>query len=177
MKVRHSDALIELINKHKCENVIEIGIWKSDTTKRLLKTCPSIKEYWAVDEWKVMSDGHGKQSNRSSEHWEEMYFYCCRLMRYYPQLHVLRMNSVISANIFPDAYFDLSFLDANHYYRHVMADIKAWLSKVKKNGLFTGHDYGNHWSGVKQAVDEVFGEENIETFEEHVWLVKNECRS
>jgi hypothetical protein len=127
MKVRHSDAVINMIRDGRCEKVIEIGIWKSDTTKRVLKACSDVvTEYWAVDEWKVMCDGHGKQSNRSPEHWEEMYYYACRLMRWYPQLKVLRMGSVVAANIFPDDYFDALFLDANHYYRYVMADIKAW---------------------------------------------------
>jgi Methyltransferase domain len=46
-------------------------------------------------------------------------------------------------------------LDANHSYESVKEDIEAWFPKVKKGGLFAGHDY-IHWAGVKKVVDEIF---------------------
>jgi hypothetical protein len=61
-------------------------------------------------------------------------------------------------------YFDAKslsfvFIDADHSYESVKADIAAWLPKVRAGGLIAGHDYGiDLWPGVKQAVDEAFGE-------------------
>ena len=51
------------------------------------------------------------------------------------------------------------FIDANHSYEHVCADIDAWMTKVLPDGMIAGHDYYNNpsdWPGVKKAVDEKF---------------------
>lgn len=54
--------------------------------------------------------------------------------------------------------FDMVFLDAMHTYEDVMADIGRWWPRVKGGGVIAFHDYGHdHFPGVKQAVDEVFG--------------------
>lgn len=55
--------------------------------------------------------------------------------------------------------FDMIFLDAMHTYEDVKADIERWWPRVKSGGLMAFHDYGHdHFPGVKQAVDERFGE-------------------
>ncbi len=48
------------------------------------------------------------------------------------------------------------FLDGDHEYEGVAADIEAWYPKTQK--LLCGHDY-NHpdYPGVAKAVDEIFG--------------------
>ena len=45
-------------------------------------------------------------------------------------------------------------------YEAILADIHAWLPKVKIGGFIGGHDYGNiaePLNGVQKAVDEIFG--------------------
>jgi predicted O-methyltransferase YrrM len=56
---------------------------------------------------------------------------------------------------FPDESIDFVFIDADHSYESVKKDIDAWLPKIRKNGMISGHDYTNP-CGVKQAVDEKF---------------------
>ena len=51
------------------------------------------------------------------------------------------------------------FIDANHSYEAVCADIDAWMKKLLPDGMMAGHDYyvdGVNWPGVKKAVDEKF---------------------
>ena len=58
---------------------------------------------------------------------------------------------------FADESIDFVFIDADHSYESVKKDIEAWLPKIRKNGIISGHDYGNgNPSEVKQAVDEKF---------------------
>jgi cephalosporin hydroxylase len=61
----------------------------------------------------------------------------------------------------------LVFIDADHSYETVHADIKAWLPKVEAGGVLCGHDYnppGQDHGGVKQAVDELIGMQNVVVF-------------
>lgn len=54
--------------------------------------------------------------------------------------------------------FDLIFLDAMHTYEDVVADIVRWWPRVRNGGVLALHDYGHdHFLGVKQAADEIFG--------------------
>ena len=64
------------------------------------------------------------------------------------------------ADHFEDGSVDFVFIDADHTYESVVKDINAWLPKVKKGGMISGHDYLNP-CGVKQAVDELIGKVTI----------------
>ena len=78
----------------------------------------------------------------------------------------IRMPSVEAAALFPDEFFGALFLDANHSYEAVRADLEAWYPKVRHGGLIFGHDYiPTHLrslGGVVRAVDEFFADDSIE---------------
>jgi len=79
------------------------------------------------------------------------------------------------ATYIPGGSLDLVFLDADHSYEGVRADIAAWLPKVRKGGWIGGHDYDNgepgyDFSGVRKAVDEAFGD--VETDANFTWWVR-----
>ena len=177
-KKSSSRILVDIIKSlNKKELVIaEIGIWKGRTTKGVLKNCKdTISQYWAVDFWKC-SDSRYYRS-RPPEFWQELYFRVCKLMYWFPQLCVVRMDSLTAAKLFPERYFDLVFIDADHTYEAVMADIKAWLPLVNIGGFLTGHDYGGKKAGVKRAVDEIFGEGIEIKFPEYIWVKRVENKN
>jgi len=51
--------------------------------------------------------------------------------------------SVRAAKQFKDGYFDFVYIDADHSYDGVTADLEAWYPKVRKGGMLAGHDYLN----------------------------------
>jgi cephalosporin hydroxylase len=71
----------------------------------------------------------------------------------------IRMPSVEAAKLYEDASLDFVFIDGDHLYEGVRADILAWLPKVKKGGTIAGDDYGHVQGseGVRRAVHEIFG--------------------
>lgn len=86
---------------------------------------------------------------------------------------VERGNSHEVAERFKDGSVSVVFIDANHTYPFVKADIEAWLPKVKKGGVISGHDYNDQHPGLCEAVDEVFGDKVDKTYlDEGVWLVR-----
>lgn len=67
-----------------------------------------------------------------------------------------------AADFFQDNSCDVVFIDMNHSYESVKLDIETWLPKVKNNGYLAGHDYHRKgWPGVRKAVHELLGKENI----------------
>jgi predicted O-methyltransferase YrrM len=67
---------------------------------------------------------------------------------------------------------DLVFIDGEHDYESVSADIAAWRRVVKPGGIMAGHDYvhvGDH-AGVGRAVDEAYPAGV--TVEDTVWWVR-----
>lgn len=89
--------------------------------------------------------------------------------------HVLWMDSVPASQRFGQE-LDFVFIDADHTYSAVKADIQAWAPKIKGGGLLCGHDYGTSPGspeGVKRAVDDYCRSEGrtLTTGEGSVWWI------
>lgn len=78
-----------------------------------------------------------------------------------------KVKSEILAKSFGKEAIDMVYIDADHSYDSVKADILAWSDKVKVGGLISGHDYC--MPGVGKAVDEAFKKENIRYFKDSSW--------
>jgi len=68
-----------------------------------------------------------------------------------------RMSSLEAATTYLDKSLDFVFIDADHSYEAVRADIIAWWPKVKNGGIISGHDYHMGAPGVMNASNELFG--------------------
>ena len=83
-------------------------------------------------------------------------------------INPIRMESLKAVDLYEDESLDLVFLDASHKYEDIKADILAWYPKVKKGGIFAGHDYPT-WTQVVRAVDEYFPNKNFQV-SENCWI-------
>jgi hypothetical protein len=73
------------------------------------------------------------------------------------RVSIHRQPSLDAVSAFPNHYFDWIYIDGNHLYEYVKADLASWAPKVKSGGLIAGDDYvtGKWWgNGVVQAVNE-----------------------
>ena len=71
---------------------------------------------------------------------------------------IVMSDSVTAASRYADKSLDFVFIDAEHAYPYVSRDIDAWLPKVRKGGIISGHDFTLEFPGVIQAVTERFSE-------------------
>jgi hypothetical protein len=141
----------------KMESIVEIGSWKGRSTYALLSGCKGMVT--AVDTWAGNpTDQTGKEAAEKDIHAEFM-----KNVGHFPNLNVMKMTSAEAAETFDDKSVDMVFIDGDHRYAHVKADIEAWLPKAKR--LICGHDY--HWIGVEEAVTEKFG---LVDTAESIWL-------
>ena len=83
----------------------------------------------------------------------------------------IKMKSVDAAKLYEDSSLDLVFIDAGHSFDNVVADIEAWLPKVRPYGFIAGHDY--EWDDeVKRAVHSIFPTISMEV--EGCWIKIND---
>ena len=126
------------------KSVVEIGAWKGRSTAALLNTCPGTVT--VVDHFK------GTPSELSTSHFEacyaDIYSQFMENVGHFPNLKVLRMDSVEASKEFADQSVEMVFIDADHTHDAVIRDINAWLPKCSR--LICGHDSYE----VRKALDE-----------------------
>jgi len=76
----------------------------------------------------------------------------------------IRLTSIEASSLYEDESLDFVFLDASHKYEDVKQDLVAWYPKVRKGGIFAGHDYPS-WPEVVKAVDEFFPQKDFHSNE------------
>lgn len=154
-------VLERLISLHGFERVVELGVWKGATLKHLVSKFPDI-EYTGVDLYEPQPDGRCEtyMPNENGHKWDHEANYKSVIdfieKGRYKKARLLKMRTVEAAEQFKDRSVDLVFIDADHSYEGVCADIRAWLPKVHIGGFICGHDFSEQFPGVIQAVKEHF---------------------
>lgn len=78
---------------------------------------------------------------------------------------LLLVESAEAAKLLSNKQFDFVYVDADHTYEGVMADLNSWFPLVKPGGVFGGDDYENTTCpGVKRAVQEFTKKHKLELF-------------
>ncbi len=139
MSRRHLNWLFK--NAKKMNSIVEVGSWKGRSTHALLSGCRGV--VYAVDTFSYSPDG------------KDPYKLFLENVGHFKNLKIYKMNSVGASKKFDDKSVDMVFIDGNHSYESVLADIEAWLPKTKK--LICGHDYDKkEYPGLVKAVNEKF---------------------
>jgi len=153
-RIKEMSFLRDIIKKRNINIFVEIGLWQGSIIEYMNKAL-SIKEYWGVDSWKFFPSNDNKTlvtfyNTITKKQWEELSFIAYQKMIKFAAVKIIRLESVMAAKLFPDNYFDMVFIDANHDYEHVCNDITVWFPKIKKGGLISGDDLDR--SQVKKAI-------------------------
>jgi FkbM family methyltransferase len=160
---------------------VEIGVLNGEYSKIILERWEN-GQLFMVDAWRHL-DGYIDMNGQDDKYHHDCLIRACQNTKQWEnRAHIIRMDSVASANMFPDEYFDFVYIDADHSYEGVVRDMKAWWPKVKKGGLFCGDDYipqdGDIWMtvagkepvyagkfGVRKAVKEFMEKNNLKVYE------------
>lgn len=134
-----------------------VGISSMAISRGIKEFCPEAI-FYCVDifspEW------YSECSGVSKYNFEDIEKIFDKNMKKNPHIKIKKL-SVEAAKDFEDESVDFLFLDADHRYEPVKADILAWLPKLKKGGIFCGHDYSIKFPGLTKAVNEIFGKPNL----------------
>lgn len=136
-------------------SIVEVGVLSGSTTVRLLKATRG--HVWAVDHWQgVPGDPLQKDIYRDLEKSEARFRERVKPSEIAGRLTIMKMDSLRAAALLGAQHgraFDLVFLDGDHSYEAVKADIIAWRPLVQRGGIICGHDIT--WPGVRRAVEEL----------------------
>ena len=185
--------LIEIVKRNQKPNMVvaEIGCWDGGTTEKYVEIIKNNNGKLIVVDWFMGSHAVGGMHAYQPHNVDQIYNEFVRKMNNKNCMDVVKIykkTSLQAVTEIIDESIDIVYIDADHRYSSVKADILAWMSKVKNGGILSGHDYDNcshlvntfsleqlesdmakdrggpdvH-AGVVQAVHEVFGSD-FETY-------------
>lgn len=144
----------------------EIGVWKGDFSMQILKhTRPKVLHL--IDPWAFQTDFadrlFGGSGAKSQADMDQIYRGVEeRLSGQAIEIH--RKYSSDAAEDFADESLDWVYVDGNHHYDYVKADLTIYASKIRRGGYVTGDDYtwGEEYGfPVRRAVHEVLDEHGL----------------
>ena len=157
---KHSTRKAKKVFGNKPVKVLEIGTYKGWNAKSILKEL-NVKELYIIDPYEEYEDYLKAENNKTKKFMEN-----CRkiaerrLFKWNNKLIWIKKKSGDAVNDIKDNSMDFIYIDGNHTYKYVLEDMNNYWPKLKKGGLFTGHDITNH-RGVGEALFEFCKEKNI----------------
>ena len=134
---------------------VEVGSWKGSSAAYMAVEIANSEKnikFDCVDVWTASEPAYDNDQYIKSNTLFEHFVDNMRPVEGY--YNAVRKKSTDAAQDYADASLDFVFIDAEHTYTAVIADITAWLPKVKSGGMLAGHDYATS-EGVRKAVHEL----------------------
>ena len=139
-------VITDILKNINAKKGVEIGVFKGQFTKQLLENWDGTM--YMIDPWRALGDEYIDASNHK-EHTDAYEQTMGNIQGYENRAFMLRGLGEELVNIFEDNSLDFVYIDGNHAYDYVVQDMKLWWPKLKKGGLFAGHDYlGTEWGDV-----------------------------
>jgi len=160
--------------KHLCEwankegavgKAVEIGAYSGEGTIVLAKY---FKEVMAVDPWL-----NGYDINDVASHQCPMKFVFEKFQENTKGLgNVMysRGKSLDALEFVKEGDLDFIYVDGDHRYEAVLADIKGWMPKLRNGAVLAGHDWS--FKDVQKAVVETLTGKEAVLFQGDSWAVK-----
>ncbi|UWQ81928.1 class I SAM-dependent methyltransferase (plasmid) [Leisingera sp. S132] len=132
---------------------VEIGVHEGAFSERLLEVAQPKKltliDPWAYDGTRsgALYGGKGmSQEMMDARHGRVLKRFAPQIAR--GRIEVLRMESQAALARFADGSLDFAYIDGDHSYAAVKADLEGWLVKLRPGGLLIADDYRNaSWWG------------------------------
>lgn len=175
--------VLSILNvEQRLGEIAEIGVFEGEYTEQILQNWNGQRVTGVDPYFNFTFEEYRDGCNRANME-ATMIKMLKRTAPFGDRFNLIRQKSVEAAQQFPDETFDFVYIDANHSYDSVCADIKAWWPKVRKTGLFGGHDYymrddPAQLCQVQQAVDEFIQEQGLKfaTTPDTSWWTRKKTR-
>lgn len=143
---------------------VEIGSYAGESSTLFAN---NVKKLYCVDTW---SDEHLPQFEEGQNTSAEIESIFRERTSYIVNIHILKMTSEEASKKFEDESIDFVYLDGGHTTLDITSDSSVWYPKLKKGGIFSGHDYNSFT--VSQVVNEFCRKHNkspINVYSDYTW--------
>lgn len=159
-----AEALRDMIKRHNnifgtMPYVCEVGSWAGRSA--IIMSEAGARPVMCIDTWEGSKNDKGCQAYDGSRG-TPLEVFKRNTAKY--DIGYAQAESPKAAEMWPDKKFDIVYIDAEHDYESVMADIKAWKPKAKH--WIAGHDY-HSFPDVQRAVKD---SGLVPTVEGNVWI-------
>lgn len=143
---------------------VEIGVAYGENAYNILS-------HWQgrlilVDPWKTQPEDEYIDGSAHID-FDGALNYCLENLKQFDgKFTTMRLKSDDAAKMFIDDTLDFVYLDGNHHNPQFTRDVLNWYPKVKKGGIFGGHDYMDldtpeYRCEVKKVIDDFAAKNNI----------------
>ena len=136
------DRLLEYLPAHAV--CAEIGVWKGRFSRQIVEQS-SPETLYLIDPWAFQPDFsermYGGRVARNQDDMDAIYEGVKAMFADRDNVRFSRNYSNDAVAEFEDGYFDWVYIDGNHHYDYVLADLEIYFPKVQKNGFVAGDDY------------------------------------
>ena len=163
----------EMFGSNQVITGLEIGVASGWTMNHFLETLPNLI-LTGIDPYVGYMDG---SIEITQEKLDAQYLAAQdNISDFTPRGTIFKGYSEEFVHLIVEESLDYIFIDGDHSYEGVLSDCKMYFSKVKKGGIFAGHDWC--LNGVKRAVNEFkekHGSPEIKHVSNDVWYwIKND---
>lgn len=109
------------------------------------------KLLYLIDPYLKYIDVIGDLSDLTQENWDDLFKRSQEKMDGFP-VRFIRKKSYEAVDDIKDESLDFCYIDGDHSLAEIRRDLRIWFPKVKKGGMFGGHDATE--PEVRQAVTE-----------------------
>ena len=133
-------------NRGVINTAIEVGTWRGDFAQTICDTLQPNK-FYAVDPFALYEGYTDKPDVNEFANQENLDNLAARVAARVSGMNGGRPSELIrkqgkdAAQLFEDNSLDFVYIDADHKYEAVKADIATWFPKLKSGGIMCGHDY------------------------------------
>jgi len=165
--VHRAESLIRLIQDHGFRTYVEVGVWKAESSRKVLgKT--ALEKAWLIDPYTEWDTG-GMSQRDIDRMYESVRRYFARR---HPQVQLLRKTSQQALEQFENGSVDIVFVDGEHSYAGVKRDIADWWPKVRVGGVLAGDDFETEYEGIIRAICEAFPMDRLHFAPDSFWWVE-----
>lgn len=153
----HWHAISDFVRDNGWSRGAELGVRMGQNLFHVLRQCPDLHMI-GVDLFEPQPDNVGPGKETYTEWpWDQYMEVINRGMEVYgDRCQLIKARTDDAASQVADGSLDFVFIDADHSYDGVKADIANWASKVRPGGWILGHDI--QMPGVCHAVEEAFSD-------------------
>jgi hypothetical protein len=137
---------VNLIRSSEIASMVEVGVFKGDFSREILKQCSSIEKYYMIDPWRHLDDWN-KPANISDEEFEETLLETIEKTDFAAEKRIiLRGKTAEVIDEIRDGELDFAYIDGDHTLRGITLDLIRVYPKVKAGGYIGGDDFSrNIW--------------------------------